>query len=235
VTQYDWYAWHDGVSRERSRSRLLAEASTANAAQVQPDSGLARRLVAVRERVRLALDDAPGGTVRVLSLVAGQGRELLPVIAAHPRRADVRACLVELDPRNAEVAREQAAAAGLSTVEVRERDAGLVDGYADAAPADLLLLSGLFGNITDDDIRHTVAHSAALTRRGGTVIWTRHRRPPDLVPQIDAWFTGQGFDRLWLAEAGLGFGAGAYRAVREPAPLVPGTRLFTFRKESPCR
>src|ERR1017187_7995132 len=29
-----------------------------------------------------------------------------------------------------------------------------------------------------------------------TVIWTRHRRPPDLTPRVGAWFTAAGFDEL---------------------------------------
>jgi hypothetical protein len=126
------------------------------------------------------------------------------------------------------VARDAAGAANLSTVEVRVGDAAAVDGYADAAPADILLLCGLFGNISDADIRHTVEQSAALTKRGGTVIWTRHRRPPDLVPRIDAWFAEQGFETVWISEPGLDFGVGAHRFRGTPAPLASGTRLFTF-------
>ena len=208
MTGRDWYEWHGGYD--------------------EPGSLLARRLGAVQERVRLALDAAPPGPFRVLSLVAGQGRDLIPVLAKHPRGRDASACLVELDPRNAEAARTSAAEAGLPGVAVRVADAALVDGYADAAPADLVLLCGLFGNITDEDIRHTVEQTATLANKGATVLWTRHRRPPDLVPQIDAWFAGQGFEALWVSDPGLDYGVGAHRATREPRPLRPGTRLFTF-------
>jgi hypothetical protein len=208
VTGRDWYEWHDGYD--------------------QPGSLLARRLAVVQERVRIALDAAPPGPLRVLSLVAGQGRDLIPVLAGHPRRDDVSACLVELDPRNANAARAAGERAGLSTVEVRVGDAAMVDLYADAVPADIVLLCGLFGNITDEDIRRTVAHSGSLARKGGTVLWTRHRRPPDLVPQIDTWFGEQGFATLWVSGPGLDFGVGAHRALREARTVVAGTRLFTF-------
>ncbi len=208
MTERDWYEWHERYD--------------------EAGSLLARRLAVVRERVRHALDDAPAGPVRVLSLVAGQGRDLIPVVAAHPRRDDVAACLVELDPRNADAARDAARAAGLSNVDVRVADAGLVDGYADAVPADIVMLCGLFGNITEDDIRHTIAQTRTLAARGATVIWTRHRRSPDLVPQLDRWFVAQGFETLWISEAGLDFGVGAHRATADPQPVVPGTRLFTF-------
>jgi hypothetical protein len=208
MAERDWHAWH--------------------ASYDQPGSLLSRRLAAVQERLRLALDDAPAGPLRLLSLVAGQGRDVIPVLAAHPRRPDVRACLVELDPDIAQTARQAAAAADLSTVDIRVGDAALVDGYADAVPADILLLCGLFGNISDGDIRHTIEQSAALTKQGGTVIWTRHRRPPDLVPQIDTWFAERGFDTEWISAPGLDFGVGAHRLRRSPRPLAPGTRLFEF-------
>jgi hypothetical protein len=75
----DWARWHD---------------------RYDEDSPLARRLVVVQERIRELLDRAPAGPIRVVSICAGQGRDLLPVIASHARRDDVRARLVELDPRN---------------------------------------------------------------------------------------------------------------------------------------
>lgn len=204
----DWHAWHDGYD--------------------EPGSLLSRRLQAVQERIRIALDEAPEGPLTALSMVAGQGRDLLPVLAAHPRRDDVRARLVELDPRNAEAARHTAEREGLAAVEVLTGDASLIDHYRDLAPADLVLLCGLFGNITGADIEHTIRHAASLTKRGGTVVWTRHRRAPDLIPQIGAWLAEQGFEELWVSEPTVDYGVGAYRAQRDPRPVVPGTKLFTF-------
>lgn len=73
-----------------------------------PDSWLSQRLVSMRERVRLALDDSPPGRPRVISLCAGQGRDLLGVLADHPRRGDGTARRVEPDPRNVAAARAAA-------------------------------------------------------------------------------------------------------------------------------
>ena len=84
----DWYEWH-----------LQYE---------DPDSHLAPRLATVQSRIRAALDEAPPGPLRTSSVVAGQGRDLIPVLATHPRGAEVTARLVELDPRNTAVARELA-------------------------------------------------------------------------------------------------------------------------------
>ncbi|HLL66402.1 MAG TPA: class I SAM-dependent methyltransferase [Micromonosporaceae bacterium] len=204
----DWRIWHEEYDH--------------------PHSALANRLSVVQAQVRAALDQAADGPIRVLSLVAGQGRDLIPVLADHPRRNDVAARLVELDPRIAEVARQAAADADLAGVEVVVGDAALVNHYEGLAPADLVLICGLFGNITESDVAHTIDHTASLTRRGGTVIWTRHRDEPDLVPRICEWFAEHGFALVWVSEPGAGYGVGVHRARRDPPPLVPGARLFTF-------
>lgn len=94
----DWHRWHDEYDR--------------------PGSALTRRLRAVQLQIRAVLDGARPGPLRVISLCAGQGRDLLGVLADHPRRDDVRARLVELDPRIAEVAQTRVRAAGLDRVEI---------------------------------------------------------------------------------------------------------------------
>jgi hypothetical protein len=85
----DWRQWHQSYD--------------------DPDSALARRLEVVQTYVRAALDRAPAGAVPVVSLCAGQGRDLLGVLEDHPRAADVHARLVELDPELAATARTRAA------------------------------------------------------------------------------------------------------------------------------
>ena len=72
----DWLAWH----------RPYDEAG----------SPLQLRLAAVQAHIRRALGARPPGAIRVVSICAGQGRDLLEVLVDHPRRADVTAHLVEL-------------------------------------------------------------------------------------------------------------------------------------------
>jgi hypothetical protein len=206
----DWKDWHYDYDR--------------------PDTRLARRLVAVQGRIRIALDAAPPGPLRVLSLCAGQGRDLIGVLRDHPRAGDVTARLVELDPRNAGTARSSAQAAGLSGVEVVVGDAAVTDRYAELAPAYLVLVCGVFGNIADEDIERTIGFCTELCARGGTVVWTRGRFEPDLVPQVCDWFEERGFARLWVSEPDAGYGVGAHRFDAEPAPLRLGARMFTFTR-----
>jgi hypothetical protein len=201
----DWQKWHEEYD--------------------DPRSSLARRLRVVRSRVREALDAAPPGPLRLISLCAGQGRDVLGALDGHPRRTDVRARLVELDPRNCAYAARSAA--GLD-VEVVRGDASLTGHYRDLVPADVVLVCGVFGNITDEDIARTVGFLPAFCRTGGTVIWTRHRDAPDRVPRICSWFAENGFTRVWLSEPDTGYGVGVHRFTGTPPPLPDGERLFTF-------
>jgi len=207
----DWARWHEAYD--------------------DPASALSTRLALVRAHLSIALATAPAGPIRVVSLCAGQGHDVIGTLPGHPRRDDVSALLVERDPRNAGLARDRAAAAGLANVRVREADAGIVADYADALPADVLLLCGIFGNVSDDDIRRTADAAAAMCAAGGTVIWTRHRRPPDLTGEIRSWFAEAGFDEVafdWPPTATL-TGVGVQRLPASASPPLPAGRLFTFQ------
>jgi hypothetical protein len=203
----DWRAWHEDYEH--------------------PDSPLGRRLVVVQRHLRAALDDAPPGLIRAVSVCAGQGHDLIGVLAGHPRRTDVTARLVELDERNVELARRAATAAGLHQVEAVVADASLTDAYAGAVPADLVLLCGVFGNIANPDIANVVHHLLSLCSPHATVIWTRHRHPPDLTPHIRETFAGAGFAELAF-ESSPPFGVGVNRLEASPQPFQDGVRLFHF-------
>src|SRR5690606_21236541 len=99
----------------------------------------AQRRAEVRRRVGPALDRSAPGRVRLSSLCAGDGRDLLPVLAGHPRGGDVHGRLVELEPGLCAAARMSAPPG----VEVLEAGAGSASACAGAVPADLLLLCGI--------------------------------------------------------------------------------------------
>jgi len=180
-----------------------------------PDSALSMRLRLVQDGVREVLDHHPPGPIRVVSICAGQGRDVIDVVADHPRRADVRARLVELDPGLVAFARARAAAAEVGdVVEVVEGDASLVGSYAGVLPADLVVICGVFGNISDDDIRAVARRMPAFCAAGGTVVWTRHRRPPDLTPSVRGWFAEAGFvERSFVAPSPYILGVGCHQWV----------------------
>jgi hypothetical protein len=202
-----------------------------HAAYDDPTSSLSRRLAVVQQRIRLALDAAPPGPIRVLSLCAGDARDATGALRGHPRVHDVSGVLVEFDEHLARAARANVAAAGVSLV-VRRGDAADTRVFTDVVPVDVLLLVGIFGNITDEDVAATVATVPALCRSGASVIWTRHRRAPDLTPRIRDWFDLAGCESVDLSSPeGESFAVGTERvATSSPLPVVPH-RLFTFRDD----
>jgi hypothetical protein len=204
----DWHDWHSGYDR--------------------PGSALDQRLACVQERIREALDVSPPGPLQAISVCAGQGRDLLGVLADHPRGRDVTARLVELDERNVAQARRTATDSGLDQVDIVTGDAASTACYDGMVPADLVLICGLFGNISRADIDRTLDHCPALCATGATLIWTRHRKPPDLFPHISARLESLSFETTYLSAPDLPFGVGSHRFTGRPMPLPPDTHLFTF-------
>jgi hypothetical protein len=143
----------------------------------------------------------------------------------------VTGLLVELDPDNVAAAQDALLAAGLRGLRAVVADAGLTSSYAGAVPADLVLVCGVFGNICDEDVRRTVGALPMLCAAGGTVVWTRHRREPDLTPSIQAWFATAGFEQLGFTSPGPDrFAVGVQRLVAPPDPAAPPARLFAFNR-----
>src|SRR5947209_2798393 len=117
-------------------------------------SPLQLRLAIVRRHIGAALDERDGAPTRIVSLCAGQGRDVIGALAEHPGRDAVRARLVELDSQLVADARAAADGLGLgSIVEVVEGDASLSDCCDGAVPANIVVACGIFGNVSDDDIR----------------------------------------------------------------------------------
>ena len=196
-------------------------------AYADPTSSLSRRLRVVQDHLRRFLDETAPRPVRVLSLCAGEGRDLLEVLAERDDAHRVAATLVELDPGLADRAR--ASAAAFPGVEVRTADAGDPETYAGDPPADLVLLCGIFGNVSDADIEHTVAAVPALCAPRARVIWTRTRRPPDLTPQVREWFTHNGFREVAFDPVPDSMAAvGVAELVTPPPSGLGHGRLFTF-------
>ncbi len=182
-------------------------------------SSLSDRLRVVQQRIDDWLDVTAPDPVTVVSACAGDGRDLLGVLEHRSDRARVSATLLETDRRNAARAVDEVSRLGLTGVAVRRLDAGISDAYAGAVPADLVLLCG------------TIRKASRLCRRGSVVIWTRHRRPPDLTPNIRRWFTDDAFVEVdFVAPDGALFSVGVHRFIGEPAPLGNDVRLFTFTR-----
>jgi hypothetical protein len=204
-----WVRWHDAY-----------EAA---------DSPLSRRLRVVQGCLKKALDQAADGPIRLISMCAGQGRDVIGVLVDHPRRPDVEALLVEVDPDLVAAARATAESAVLSQVHVTQGDASITSAYNAFMPADIVMICGVFGNISEDDIHATILELPRLCASGATVVWTRHRRDPDLTPTVRAWFEETRFEEISFEGADdVPFGVGSARFVGRPAPYRPERRMFRF-------
>jgi phosphoglycerate dehydrogenase-like enzyme len=210
INPIDWHAWHE--------------------AYADPGSSLSRRLAVVQAELGAELE-ARTPPLTAISLCAGAGEDLLGALAARPEHAAMKAVLVELDPVLARMARERAAADGLAGIEVVEADAAESDRYAGHAPADIVLLCGVLGNMTDADVERTIRAMPQLVREGGALIWTRGRKPPDMTPKIRGWLADCGFAEISFTSPGPSqFSVGHHVLRRPPDPLELGAHWFTFTR-----
>lgn len=140
--------------------------------------------------------------------------------------------LLERDAENVAAARRRATAAGLANVCVVRADASSTDAYAGYVPADVLLLCGIFGHLSDADIRRTIGLLPQLCGPGAGVVWTRHLGLRDgsanLTPTIRGWFQEAGVDEVAFRYTAQGYDISAHRLPLAPRPYGPGRRLFTF-------
>jgi tetratricopeptide (TPR) repeat protein len=179
IQEMDWYRWHT---------------------LYQHSAPLKERLTLVRRQISACLTQCPSGKIRVISVCAGDGRDLLGAMAGHPRARDVAACLVERDPRLIEDGRAAASAAGLDgNMEFRHDDAAVSSSYDGFAPAQLVILCGMLGLVSQAETPRLVRSLALLCEGGGFVIWSRNlnfragRRHADMFIRL---MGEAGFDAL---------------------------------------
>lgn len=203
----DWRVWHGQYA--------------------DPASSLHRRL-AVVQRILSDLVDPLGPQHRILSLCAGDGRDIIPLLAGRPPQRRPQLVLVELDPDLSEAARSAADESGVDATVV-VGDAGIRSHWDNHLPADLLMLCGIFGNIADEDVETTIRSAGSLLSPDGVVIWTRGAvTGPDRRQQTRDCFRDCGFDEVAFESEPHGYGVGANRASAAVTRLPVPDRIFTF-------
>jgi hypothetical protein len=205
----DWHAWHEAYGDETSP--------------------LSRRLRLVQAHIAGWLDDRHGEALTAVSACAGQGHDLLGVLSSRADASRVRATLLEHDERNVAAAQAAVDRAGLRNVTIVRANAGDRSAYIGAVPADLVLMAGVFGNISDLDVKGTISALPELCASGAMVIWTRTRRAPDLTPAVRRWLAAAGFaEQAFHAPSDALFSVGVHHFVGDPRPLTPRSSLFRF-------
>lgn len=218
--------WHTSIVRERAALRDYVEW---HRDYDVPGSNLAKRLAVVQRRFAQALDAMADTDGKVLSLCAGDGRDVLNVLERQHNEPVPRTTLVEADDTLAGRAEERARDLGLAEVHVVCGDAGISATWAQCLPVDVLLLCGILGNISTEDVRRTLGAVPAIVRPGGYVVWTRCRSSEeDQRPKVREWCTELGLVEIAFDGEPETFGVGLSQ--RSPGALwspLP-EQLFTF-------
>ena len=208
----DWSAWHK---------------------QYDSFPNLEARLRIVREQIVATLDDCPAGPIQIISICAGDGRDLIGALQNHSRRDNVTAALLDQDAESLARGRLAAAAAGLEQqLRFINADATLAANYAGMVPADLVLLSGFLGHMRHGDVPGLIRSLPMFCKTGGSVIWNRHLVLYDgrqQVRVIRELFRQSAFAEVHHeATAPDGFAVSRARFTGQPVTLDTMRVLFEF-------
>ncbi|OUL20991.1 SAM-dependent methyltransferase [Nostoc sp. T09] len=207
----DWFEWHDLYNTEPK---------------------LQQRLEIVREYITYSLDASPAGRIRVVSVCAGDGRDLLGTLANHPRSQDVYARLVELNPNLVERGKATIESLGLAKqIEFINGDATISANYVGAVPADIVIVCGVFGNLADEaELKRLLDNLSFLSKQGAFVIWTRGDtngiRYSEIARKV---FQDYKFEEVKFKFTATGdMGVGINRYIGENLPAPKEQQLFVF-------
>src|SRR5882757_383227 len=212
MNSIDWNHWHTGYETSPS---------------------LQARLKIVCEQIAGALSQCPPGPIQVISMCAGDGRDLGLALQEHPRRNDVTAVLLDNNLDAITRGRQMAKGAGLEQqMRFAHADAALAESYAGIGHADLVLLSGFLGHLRHENALSLIDSLPMLCKTGGSVIWNRHLVLHDgtkQVARIRGEFRRNNFEEIQFATtAEDGFAVGRARFAGKPLPLDSARKLFEF-------
>ncbi|MCC5635040.1 class I SAM-dependent methyltransferase family protein [Nostoc sp. CHAB 5844] len=207
----DWFEWHDLYKTEPR---------------------LQQRLEIVREYIAHSLNVSPPGVIRVVSVCAGDGRDLLGTLANHPRAQDVYARLVELNPQLVERGRATIESLSLAKqIEFINGDATITANYLGAVPADIVIVCGVFGNLADEnELNRLLGNLSFLSKQGAFVIWTRgHSNGIPHSETVRKSLRESGFAEVNFKLTGTGdMGVGIHRYLGETVAEPKEQQFFVF-------
>jgi hypothetical protein len=207
----DWYEWHDLYKTEPK---------------------LQQRLEMVREYIAYSLNGSPDGAIRIVSVCAGDGRDLLGTLKDHPRAKDVSARLVEINSNLVERGRETIESLGLAKqIEFINGDATLSTNYVGAVPADIVIVCGVFGNLADEgELNRLLDNLSFLSKPGAFVIWTRgHSNGIPYSDNVRKILRASGFEEVnFKLTATKDMGVGLHQYLGENLPQPKEQQLFVF-------
>ncbi|MDF5737855.1 MULTISPECIES: class I SAM-dependent methyltransferase family protein [unclassified Nostoc] len=207
----DWYEWHELYKTEPK---------------------LQQRLEIVREYIAYSLNNSPEGAIQIVSVCAGDGRDLLGTLENHPRAKDVSARLVEINSNLVEHGRATIESLGLAKqIEFINGDATLATNYVEAVPADIVIVCGVFGNLADEtELNRLLDNLSFLSKPGAFVIWTRgHSNGIPYSENVRKILGASEFEEVNFKFTATGdMGVGLHRYLGENLAQPKEQQLFVF-------
>jgi SAM-dependent methyltransferase len=203
-----------------------------------PDRAYARkryqhRLATVKQQLQDCLDAAPAGPIKILSICAGDGRDVVGAVDQHPRRNDVAAWLVELSADSVALGKRHAVAAGLEeSLHFINGDATDLSTYKNVPACDVILLCGVWGHVPQTDTAALVQGLAAFCKPGATVLWSCGTSGGTAkLDEYDALFTKPTWDKVRQSFAADKCNAVVLHRYTGPSlPRLNSGRFFSFRR-----
>lgn len=195
------------------------------------EPSLTARLQHVQSVLRSYLQKHRGEEIKLIDICAGDGRDIIGVLANEPDPTRVSGLLVEINMSLAAAARKGAAEAGARNITVIEGDAADLSIYQPFGKADLLLLCGVFGNISEADMLRTVEYLPMLCKPGARITWTLNRKYADKLDTLRAAWRAHSFTETeyWESERSI-YAVGSNVYSGEHVDLDSKISLFSFIK-----
>lgn len=197
--------------------------------------GYQQRLTAVQEHLCECLDDAPPGPIRILSMCAGDGRDVIGAVRSHRRRKDVVAWLVELNSQSVELGKGYSVNAGLErSLQFINGDATSYSTYKSIGAADIVLVCGVWGHVPAHEKSMLVKAISTLCKPGGSVIWTRGTsKGIARVREIESLFATNWWDKGRITYTpDATWAVATYRYCGPSQELPADGQIFHFQKNA---
>jgi hypothetical protein len=220
--------------RQRLR-RIRSRSWTGWPAEAYTRERFQQRLLAVQQHLRTNLDEAPAGPIKLISLCAGDGRDVIGVLRTHERRSDVSAWLIELDCQSVAAGIREASIAGLQdAVHFFNADATEFVTYLGMAPADIVLACGVWGHVPAHERGSLVGALAGFCKARGAVTWTRGVScGVTRLNEIEFLFARPKWESVQTSiTADKKWAVATYRYVGPPVELPKAGRIFNFQRHA---
>ncbi len=208
----DWLEWYKGYDVSADRQA---------------------RLRFVQTHIGRCLDACEPGPIQVVSLCAGDGRDLIGMLPQHKRQQDVVAWLVEMNLELVARGRDAIENIGLDgRLRYVVGDATLSSTYLDIAPARVIVVAGVLGNLRQLEVPRLIGNLSALCTIGAFVVWTRHLQYNEgarQLPVIRQLLHDAAFEEVSLdTTSEAGYAVGTHRYLGSPRAIVAAQKWFEF-------